>query len=126
MQVDESRLAIDAAEITQLSESIANSASVALIPFLKQLHQKGNKKVALRVTLAPETVGNSSTQAIFCYCIKLAGSNEWSKHEACSETARASYYVCVNLARGDRPDWGSVSISCSLWLSTRVNELSHY
>lgn len=56
VQVDESRLTVDAMEITQFSETLANSTCSALAPFLNQLHEQGMKKVALRVTLGPEQV----------------------------------------------------------------------
>ena len=54
--MDETRLAVDAAEIAQLSETIASSTSVALAPYLSELHKAGMRKVALRVTLGPEQV----------------------------------------------------------------------
>ncbi|XP_067937820.1 uncharacterized protein [Watersipora subatra] len=56
VQVDESRLTVDATEITQFSETVANSTCCALAPFLSLLYQQGMKKVALRVTLGPEQV----------------------------------------------------------------------
>ena len=56
VQVDETRLTIDAMEITQFSETIANSSCVALAPYLQKLHDQDMKKVALRVTLGPEQV----------------------------------------------------------------------
>lgn len=56
MQVDETRLTIDAMEITQFSETLANSTCVALAPYLQSLHQQDMKKIALRVTLGPEQV----------------------------------------------------------------------
>lgn len=56
VQVDESRLTVDTMEITQFSETIANSTCSALAPSLGQLHEHGMKKVALRVTIGPEQV----------------------------------------------------------------------